>query len=343
MSLNRNDIRILIRYCWKRRLSTREASKEICDAEGDRTVNHTTVSRWYNRFNCGDVNLDDQPRSGRPSDLDNEDLVCTLEDEPSSSSRDLGAILGVDHKTILRHLHQLDYVHKKPHEDPHELTEAQANRRVEICRQLLQNPMDDRFWQRIVTSDEKWVYLINLNRQKKWVPRGQAPPSVPRQDRFGKKVMISVWWNFEGVLHFELIPNGCAINSDLYCQQLSRVYEKLKEKYPILVRRKRALFHQDNAKPHIAKKTQNKFKELDGVEVLPHPPYSPDVAPSDYGLFRSMQHFLRGRRFKSFEDVEEACKEFFKSKPREWYFKQIRMLADRWQKIVDNDGLYFED
>jgi histone-lysine N-methyltransferase SETMAR len=79
---------------------------------------------------------------------------------------------------------------------------------------------------------------------------------------------------------------------------------------------------------------------LDGVEVLPHPAYSPDAAPSDYGLFRSMEHFLRGR---SFESVEEACQEFFDSKPKDWYFEQIRMLANQWQKIINNDGLILKN
>ena len=155
--------------------------------------------------------------------------------------------------------------------------------------------------------------------------------------------MISVWWNFEGILHFELVPNGRAINADLYCEQLDRVYDALVEKYPSLVRRKRALFQQDNAKPHTARKTSNKIEELDGVEVLPHPAYSPDVAPSDYGLCRSMQHFMKGRRFESFEEVEEACQEFIDSKPRNWYLDQIQQLAVRWQRVVDKAVLYFEE
>src|SRR4051812_47905942 len=144
--------------------------------------------------------------------------------------------------------------------------------------------------------------------------------------------MICVWWNFEGVLHSELVLNGRAINAELYCQQLDRVYDKLKEKYPALVNRKRALFQQDNAKPHTAKKTKEKSEELDGIEVLPYPAYSPDAASSDYDLFRSMEHFLRGHRFESFSEVEEACQEFFDLKPKEWYFDQIRKRADRWQK-----------
>lgn len=343
MSIEQYDLRVLIRHYWKKGLNIRDAVDEICAIEGAGTVKKTCVGKWFKRFEEGNFCLQDQPRCGRPEKLNKDDLLELVITEPSLSSRDMAKELCIDHVTILRHLKKLDFVHKKPRQDPHELTEEQANRRVEVCSQLLLNPLDDRFWKRIVTSDEKWVYLVNHDKKRQWVPRGTSGVSVPRQNKFGKKAMISVWWNFEGVLHFEMVPYGKAIDAELYCQQLQRVYDKLKEKYPSLVNRKRAIFQQDNAKPHTAKKTLQKFKELDGVELLPHPAYSPDAAPSDYGLFRSMEHFLRGRRFESFHDIEKACQQFFLSKEPTWYFNQIRMLADRWQKIVENCGLYFED
>ncbi|CAF1683781.1 unnamed protein product [Rotaria magnacalcarata] len=84
-------------------------------------------------------------------------------------------------------------------------------------------------------------------------------------------------------------------------------------------------------------------KLLDGIEVLPHPTYSPDLAPSDYGLFRSMVHFFRGRRFETFDQVEAVCRELFESKEPHWYRDQIRQLAERWRKVIENDGLYFEE
>ena len=94
------------------------------------------------------------------------------------------------------------------------------------------------------------------------------------------------------MLHFELISNGRAVNAELYCRQLDRVYDKPKEKYPTLVRLRRTLFQQDNAKLHTAKKTKEKFDQLEEVEALPHPAYSLDAAPSNYGLFRPMEHFF---------------------------------------------------
>lgn len=336
-------VRVLLRHYWKAGLSVRAATDKICSIEGIGSMNKSTAGEWFKRFTQGDTSLEDKPRSGRPTTLENDALCAALKNQPSSSTRDLEAVMGVGKSTIHRHLHDLNFVHKKPRQVPHELTELQAKRRVEICEELLDNPHSDQFWKRIVTSDEKWIHLINHNRQKRWVLYDQAPPPVPCQERFGKKVMLCVWWNFQGIIHYEFVPNGRAIDAVLYCEQVERVYDKLKEKYPALIRRKCALLQQDNAKPHTAKKTKEKFEELDGVEILPHPPFSPDLAPSDYGLFRSMQHFFRGRRFENFDEVQEACEEFFNSKPRSWFFNQIRQLAERWQKVVHNDGLYFDE
>ena len=74
--------------------------------------------------------------------------------------------------------------------------------------------------------------------------------------------MLCVWWNFEGVIHFELVPEGLAINADLYSQQLERMYAALGERYPALVNRKRVLLQQDNARPHTARSTQEIIAEL---------------------------------------------------------------------------------
>ena len=57
----------------------------------------------------------------------------------------------------------------------------------------------------------------------------------------------------------------------------------------------------DNARPHVAMRTKETILEL-GWEVLPHSAYSLDKAPSDYHLFRSMEHFLRDKSFKENQD-----------------------------------------
>ena len=70
----------------------------------------------------------------------------------------------------------------------------------------------------------------------------------------------------------------------------------------------------DKAKPHTARQAKEKVKELDAIELLPHPAYSPDLSLSDYLLFHSMAHFLSGRNFNNLNDVETGCRNFFASK-----------------------------
>jgi histone-lysine N-methyltransferase SETMAR len=136
------EVRVLLRHYRKKGLSVRKAAEEINKGKG--ATNKSAAGRWFQRFNVGNFDLEDKPRSGRPTKLDNDDLLAVLEDEPSLSAREVATEHGVSHTAVLTHLHQLKFVHKKPRQDPHQLTEAQANKRVEICRQLLDNPLNDR-------------------------------------------------------------------------------------------------------------------------------------------------------------------------------------------------------
>jgi histone-lysine N-methyltransferase SETMAR len=120
---------------------------------------------------------------------------------------------------------------------------------------------------------------------------------VAKRARFEKKVLLCVWCNYEGLIYHELVPDGRTVNAEVYSQQLEKMYTVLFEKYPALVNRKSMLLQQDNARPHTAKKTLQKIEELEGIELLPHPAFSPDLEPSDYYLFRSMAPFLCGKNF----------------------------------------------
>lgn len=187
------------------------------------------------------------------------------------------------------------------------------------------------------------MFWRNPDTGNQWLRPGQAGIPVVRQGRFEKKVMLSVWWNFEGVVHWELVPDGKAVNGSLYAEQLERMHGALQERYPRMIRQNRILLQQDNATPHTSRIAKQKLDELEGIEVLPHPPYSPGLAPSDYHLFRSMAHFLRGRRFNNLNEVRGGIQEFFNSKDRDFYQRGIEQLADRWLKCVEANGLYFEE
>jgi hypothetical protein len=102
------------------------------------------------------------------------------------------------------------------------------------------------------------------------------------------------------------------------------------------------LLQQDNARPHMAKKTLQKIKELEGIEVLPHSTFSPHLEPSDYCLFSSIAPFLRGKKFQSEANVEVAVEEFFASKDKDWFYQAFKELAEKWMKTTEHEGLNFE-
>ena len=74
--------------------------------------------------------------------------------------------------------------------------------------------------------------------------------------------MLSVWWDFKGIVYFELLPRNQTINSNVYCRQLMKLDKEMNEKRPELATRKGAIFHQDNARPHTPLVTRKKLCEL---------------------------------------------------------------------------------
>jgi histone-lysine N-methyltransferase SETMAR len=75
---------------------------------------------------------------------------------------------------------------------------------------------------------------------------------------------------------------------------------------------------------------------------LDHPPYSPDLAPSDYHLFRSLQNHLN-KKFARFEEVNDAILEYFESKPRSFYKARIEKLVTHWETVIAINGNYIID
>ena len=98
----------------------------------------------------------------------------------------------------------------------------------------------------------------------------------------------------------------------------------------------------DKTRPHVAKTVRERIENL-GREVLPHPAYSPDLAPSDYHLFRSMQHFFQEKIYTEVESIKKDLDSYFSSRPESFYKRGIPSLPERWEKVILNDGNYFDD
>ena len=112
------------------------------------------------------------------------------------------------------------------------------------------------------------------------------------------------------MVFFGLLSRNQTINLDIYCRQLNKLNKAVKEKRPELVNRKGGIFHQDNATPRTSLSTRQKWLRI-GWEVMLHPRYSPDLAPSDYYLFRSLHNSLNSKTFNDVKAVKYHLFQFF--------------------------------
>jgi len=71
-------------------------------------------------------------------------------------------------------------------------------------------------------------------------------------------------------------------------------------------------------------------------------PYLPNLGPTDYHLFYSLDNHLRGRSFANEGDLRNALTDFFASKTADFHHQGIVQLQERWKKVLDADGAYFE-
>jgi len=98
----------------------------------------------------------------------------------------------------------------------------------------------------------------------------------------------------------------------------------------------KVILQHDNAWPHVAQSVKTYLETLKW-EVLPHTLYSPDIAPSDYHLFRSMAYGLAKQHFYSFEDAKKWIDSWIASKDMLFFRCGIQMKPERRVKIVASD------
>jgi len=222
------------------------------------------------------------------------------------------------------------------------LSDAQKLRRLNIATDLrLRFNGHPELFDRVLTCDEKWVVYENPVRKRQWLDKDAIPTPTAKLSLHPPKRLLLVFWGTEGILHWELMPAGRTINAMFYAQVLDRVAAAMKEEWPHRDPKK-VLFIQDNARPHTAKVTKRKLLELEW-EVLPHPPYSPDMSPSDFHLFLSMQNHLAGVKFNDEEELRNWIDKFFREKPSSFFVRGIMKLMHQWEGVIDFEGGYAVD
>jgi histone-lysine N-methyltransferase SETMAR len=97
----------------------------------------------------------------------------------------------------------------------------------------------------------------------------------------------------------------------------------------------------DNACTHTVAATQDLMATV-GWEKFDYPPYSPDLAPSDFHVFLHLKTFLGSRRFHDDYEVKLDVNTLFASQAATFYDAQIQKLVPRYDRYLKNGGNYVE-
>jgi len=150
-----------------------------------------------------------------------------------------------------------------------------------------------------------------------WRHSASSRPKKFRVQNSAGNVLVSTFWDQDGILIIDYLPKGQTINAEYYSYLLVQLKDILKEKR-LGKFTKAFLFLHDNAPVHRALTSQKKLAYL-GFQVPDHPPCSPDLALSDYHLFPGLKKQMIGRHFSSDAEVVAAAETWLDGQYSEFF------------------------
>ena len=138
-----------------------QARKKLYDVYDETSLTESQYQNLFARFRSGDFDLKDAPRSGRPTEVDDDKIKAMIENNQRSTTREIAEKLNISHTCVERHLKQLVHVNKLNIWVPHKLNETQLTKRISICDSLLKRNETHPFFKRIITANEKCVVYDN--------------------------------------------------------------------------------------------------------------------------------------------------------------------------------------
>ncbi|CAH1962912.1 unnamed protein product [Acanthoscelides obtectus] len=343
MELNREHFRAIIYYNFQRQLSQQECLAELLSVFGNEAPHQSTISSWYGEFKCGTAVTQEDVDAVRKLII--EDIHVTY--------REIEACLKISKTSIQKILHEelgvrklstisrwygefkrgrvslsddprvgapktavtqenVDAERKLIIEDRHvtyrEIEASLKISKTSIHEELGVRKLVSRWISHLLTEEQKaarvnWSLLVVMDRGFS-VFQGEEKPTKVIRSRSVSKKMLATFVSKAG--HIQ-----STVTADWYTTIcLPKVITELRKINP----ERRIILHQDNASSHTAQKTRQYLTE-ENVELLDHPPYSPDLSPNDFFTFPKFKNRLRGQRVQ---------------------WSSLDLLSNEWNKCFEN-------
>ncbi|XP_053212885.1 histone-lysine N-methyltransferase SETMAR-like [Panonychus citri] len=300
------EMRAVIRNYFLNGSTIAKCKEEMDKHYGGRSPSASSIKWWFQQFKLGRTDLSDRPKPGAAQQIDipslGHSVLKAIKGDRKTSLRELSGQFKVGYSTI--HKVVKDHLGLKKLTTvavPHNLSDANKEERVKCSTEMLRkyNAKPGPFMKYLFTMDETWIPLydpLSRTESMEWVSDRSEVSQRPTSSQRDKKAMACVYWDGQGIIKIFWLNDGETVNGDVYRSQLVEIDPLVRARHRS--NKRTPLFLQDNARPHKAALTMDKIKEL-GWTTLTHPPYSPDLAPSDYFLFSNLKRFTRGQKFST--------------------------------------------
>ena len=128
-------------------------------------------------------------------------------------------------------------------------------------------------------------------------------PRRPDRGKSTHKLFMIPFFDSAGMIYMQWVPTGHTVNKEYYVAGFKGVQEEIPSEEAAPFKSAQWHFHQNNAPVRNSILVTDYLTKM-GFKTLPHPPYSPYLAPCDFWLFPT----LRGCRYETTEKMKEAVR-----------------------------------
>jgi hypothetical protein len=219
-----------------------------------------------------------------------------------------------------------------PQSFPPPQNKERATLSIEILRQL--RSIGHHGWQFIITLDESRFYCSTDHGQI-WLRVEEQPPERTRHAIQDPKMIMTIAWNPMGFHLLGALPKSKTFNNQYYHVHILTEFLPLRPQ----VNWRRPVIHTDNAKPRTARKCRAVCEE-NRFHLAVHPPYSHDLAATDFFLFGYIKHCVQGITFPSREELLAAIFKLVGAISRPTLEDMLRGWIERLEWVSQNNGDY---
>ena len=349
--MDRSSANILIEDRYRNGYSATQTYNYLLEKWPELCQSYSTIARKLASLRRNEnINIRKSGSGAKKTARDDENIQLVrdvLTEDPTLSIRSISESLGISSSSIHRIIRKNLQMRKLCCRwVPHALTTAQKHARVTWCKRMLDTiaSTNGSVLNRLVTLDETWLYYYEPSRKRQsmeWKCRNQPNPTKVVASRSTRKVGVTLIFDRSGWYKILVLPDKTTWNATYMVNNtLPCLLKEFHKRRPV-TGFSRMILHWDNAPSHNAEKTGQLIVD-NNIEESYHPPYSPDLAPCDFFLFPKLKQHLRGKRYRSTEEILATTEVFLKSiKKSEW-----AAVFDEWkhrmQKCIDKEGEYFE-